>query len=53
MVTKEERLLKLEHDAWLAKAQALTNEANLDYISMMTGIDIPTEDEGVSNESEI
>lgn len=52
MVTKEERLLKLEHDAWLAKAQALTNEANIGYIAMMSDIDIPTE-EVKENESEV
>lgn len=52
MITKEERLLKLEHDAWLAKAQALTNAANVDYIAMMSGIDIPTE-EVLENESEV
>jgi hypothetical protein len=52
MVTKEERLLKLEHDAWLAKAQALTNAANVDYIAMMSGIDIQTE-EVLENESEV
>ena len=52
MVTKEERLLKLEHDAWLAKSQALTNAANADYIAMMSDIDIPTE-EVLENESEV
>ncbi len=52
MVTKEERLLKLEHDAWLAKAQALTNEANIGYIAMMSNIDIPTEEVN-ENESEV
>ena len=53
MATTQERLLKMEHDAWLAKAQALTNTANVDYIAMMSGIDIPTENEEVSDEYEI
>ena len=52
MVTKEERLLKLEHDAWLAKSQALNNQANIDYIAMMSDIGIPTE-EVLENESEV
>jgi len=51
MVTPEERLLKIEHDAWLAKSQALTNEANIEYIAMMSDVDIPTEE--VLDESEI
>lgn len=52
MVTELERLLKAEHDAWLAKSQALTNAANVDYIAMMSDIDIPTE-EVLENESEV
>lgn len=42
----------MEHDAWLANSQALTNAANVDYIAMMSGIDIPTE-EVLENESEV
>lgn len=53
MATNQERLLKAEHDAWLANCQALTNAANIDYISMMADIEIPTEEEGENNESEI
>ena len=45
MATDRERLLKAEHDAWLAKSQAATNQANIDYIAMMADIEIPTEDE--------
>lgn len=35
-----------------AKAQAEMNKANIDYIAMMTDVEIPTE-EDVNNESEI
>lgn len=52
MATTQERLLKMEHDAWLANSQALTNAANIDYIAMMSDIGIPTE-EGGENESEV
>ena len=52
MATTQERLLKMEHDAWLANGQALTNAANVDYIAMMSDIDIPTE-EVLENESEV
>ena len=36
-----------------AEAQAVANAANIDYIAMMTDVEIPTEEEGMSNESEI
>lgn len=36
-----------------AKAQAAKNAANIDYIAMMTDVEIPTEEEGTTNESEI
>lgn len=52
MATTQERLLKMEHDAWLANSQALTNAANVDYIAMMSDIDIQTE-EVLENESEV
>jgi hypothetical protein len=52
MATTQERLLKMEHDAWLANSQALTNEANIGYIAMMSDIDIPTEEVN-ENESEV
>ena len=51
-MTEQERLLKMEHDAWLAKSQAEKNAANVDYIAMMADIEIPTE-EDENNESEI
>ena len=51
--TEQERLLKMEHDAWLANSRAETNAANIDYLAMMTDVDIPTEEEGEINESEI
>lgn len=55
MATNQERLLKIEHDAWLAKYKAQTNAANLDYIAMMADVEIPTEDEGgmMQDESEV
>ena len=53
MATEQERLLKMEHDAWLANSRAETNAANIDYLAMMTDVDIPTEEEGEINESEI
>lgn len=52
MATEQERLLKAEHDAWLANIRAETNAANVDYIAMMSDVEIPTE-EDESNESEI
>ena len=45
MATDQERLLKAEHDAWLANSQAAANQANIDYLAMMADIEIPTEDE--------
>lgn len=36
-----------------AVAQAIVNAANIDYIAMMADIEIPTEEEGVPDESEI
>lgn len=35
-----------------AEAQAEINRANIDYIAMMTDVEIPTEEDG-NNESEI
>jgi hypothetical protein len=35
-----------------SEAQAQTNAANIDYLAMMTDVEIPTE-EGAENESEI
>lgn len=36
-----------------AKAQAVKNASNIDYIAMMTDVEIPTEEEGNVDESEI
>lgn len=36
-----------------AEAQAVRNAANIDYIAMMADVEIPTEEEGGNNESEI
>jgi hypothetical protein len=47
------RLEKMEHDANLARMQAEDNQANIDYIAMMADIEIPTEEEGNKNESEV
>lgn len=44
MVNEKERLLKAEHDAWLANAEAAKNTANIDFIAMMTGVDIDDEE---------
>ena len=45
MVTKEERLLKNEQDAWYAKYIADKNAANIEYIAMMTDIEIDDDEE--------
>lgn len=52
MVTNQERMLKAEHDARLAMTESAKNTANVDYIAMMSDIEIPTEEEA-ENESEI
>ena len=44
-ITKEERLLKAEHDALNARAEAFKTTANLDYVAMMADIEIPTEED--------
>lgn len=49
MITIEEQLRKAEHDAWLANYEASKNTANIDYIAMMTDVEIPTE-EVIDNE---
>lgn len=37
-----------------AEAQAEVNKANIDYLAMMTDIEIPTEEmEGMNDESEV
>ena len=51
MITLEERLLKAEHDAMNANAEAVKAAATLDYVAMMADIDIPTEEE--NNEPEV
>lgn len=43
-ITLQERLLKAEHDAVNAKAEAVKATANLDYVAMMADIEIPTEE---------
>ena len=40
MVNDKMRLQKAEHDVWLAQLQALKNSANIEYLAMMTGIDL-------------
>lgn len=44
-ITIEERLLKAEHDAMNANAEAAKAAANLDYVAMMADIEIPTEED--------
>ena len=36
-----------------AEAQAEINRANIDYIAMMTDVEIPAEEEGNEDESEV
>ena len=45
MSTIEERLLKIEHDAWLANYMANRNKATQDYNIMMGNIEDPEEEE--------
>ena len=52
MATNQERVLKAEHDARLVMTESAKNAANVDYIAMMSDIEIPTEEEA-ENESEI
>ena len=53
MTTKDEQLLKNEHDAWYANYIARKNAANIEYIAMMADIDIDEdEDEGTEPEME-
>ena len=51
-MTTQEMMNKLEHDAWLANAQAETNAANIDYIAMMSDIEIPTEESEVETDAQ-
>lgn len=43
-LTKEERLLIAEKENEELKGKLLTAEANMDYLSMMSGIDMPAGD---------
>lgn len=52
MATNQERVLKAEHDARVARTESAINAANVDYIAMMSDIEIPIEEEA-ENESEI
>lgn len=45
MATIQERVIKAEHDAWLAQSKTLDNAANIDYLTMMSDIEIPTEED--------
>lgn len=49
MATIQEMVLKAQHDAWLAKNEAMTNAANIDFIAIMADIEIPTEEEEENN----
>ena len=44
MATTQERLLKAQHDADLAAMESARNAANIDYLAMMSDIEIPTEE---------
>lgn len=53
MILKKRTLTPVEQaELENAKAQAVKNAANIDYIAMMADVEIPTE-EDMSNESEI
>lgn len=54
MVNEKERLLKMEHDAWLARVEAMRNAANIEYLAMMSDIDIDDEevDEDINEDME-
>ena len=43
--TREEQLLKNEHDAWRANYEAMKNAANIEYIAMMADIDLDEDEE--------
>lgn len=52
-LTKEERLLIAEKENEELKGKLLAAEANMDYLSMMSGIDIPNSSiEGNAEDSE-
>lgn len=53
MATREERLLKLEHDAWLAQMKAAKNAADIDYVAMMADIEIPIEEVNNNEQPEV
>lgn len=50
MITREDQLLKNEHDAWYAKMIANKNAANIEYLAMMSDIEIDDDDEGMEVE---
>ncbi len=54
MIVKKETMTPAERAA-LENAEALTvtNQANIDYLAMMTDVEIPTEDGGAADESEV
>lgn len=52
MATMQEKLLKAQQDARVARSEAVRAMANVDYIAMMADIEIPTE-EGETDEPEI
>ena len=52
MITREDQMLKNEHDAWYAKYIADRNAANIEYIAMMTDIEIDEDDEAMMEVTE-
>lgn len=52
MVNDKMRLQKAEHDVWLAQLQALKNSANIEYLAMMSDIEIDDEGEEEINMEE-
>ena len=52
MITRDEKMLKNEHDAWYAKYIADKNAANIEYIAMMADIEIDEDDDGMTEVDE-
>ena len=53
MATIQERLLKVENDARYAISEAVRATANIDYLAMMSDIEIPTEEENENAQPEV
>lgn len=47
---KNDQILKLEHDLRVQKWQTEKTKGNLDYVAMMTDVELPEEEEVVEDE---